>query len=174
MTESFRSLLRSLPDFPASLPPFDAKAAESDPALLFQAWLAAALAAGVPQPHAFSLATTTAAGQPSSRMLILKNIDEAGWHFASSATSRKGLELSENPSAAMNFYWPQLGRQVRVVGSVIELSARASAQDWDERPGADGRPNSSWRLYALQPSEIEFWQASADRNHVRYRIELSK
>ncbi|MEC5151549.1 pyridoxamine 5'-phosphate oxidase family protein [Cryobacterium sp. GrIS_2_6] len=174
MTESFRSLLRSLPDFPASLPPFDAKAAESDPALLFRAWLAAALAAGVPQPHAFSLATATASGQPSSRMLILKNIDEAGWHFASSATSRKGFELSENPRAAMNFYWPQQGRQVRVVGSVIELSAQASAQDWDERPGADGRPNPSWRLYALQPSEIEFWQASADRNHVRYRIELSK
>jgi pyridoxamine 5'-phosphate oxidase len=174
VTESFRSLLRSLPDFPASLPPFDAKVAESDPALLFQGWLAAALAAGVPQPHAFSLATATADGQPSSRMLILKNIDEAGWHFASSAKSRKGLELSENPRAAMNFYWPKQGRQVRVVGSVIELSAEASAQDWDERPGADGRPNPSWRLYALRPSEIEFWQASADRNHVRYRIEVSK
>lgn len=174
MTESFRSLLRSLPDFPASLPAFDVKAAESDPALLFQGWLAAALAAGVPQPHAFSLSTATAAGQPSSRMLILKNIDEAGWHFASSATSRKGLELSENPRAAMNFYWPQLGRQVRVVGSVIELSAEASARDWQERPGADVRPNQAWRLYALQPNEIEFWQASADRNHVRYRIELSK
>jgi len=174
VTESFRSLLRALPDFPASLPPFDAKAAESDPALLFQGWLAAALAAGVPQPHAFSLATATAAGQPSSRMLILKDIDEAGWHFASSATSRKGLELSENPRAAMNFYWPQQGRQVRVVGSVVELSAQASARDWDERPGADGRPNPSWRLYALQPTEFEFWQASADRNHVRYRIELSK
>jgi pyridoxamine 5'-phosphate oxidase len=173
VTESFRSLLRSLPDFPDVLPPFDTATAESDPALLFRGWLADALAAGVPQPHAFSLATATAAGQPSSRMLILKDIDEAGWHFASAATSRKGRELSENPLAAMNFYWPQRGRQVRVVGSVVELSSEAAAQDWDERPGADGRSNPSWRLYALRASEMEFWQASADRNHVRYRIDLS-
>src|SRR6478735_1756190 len=159
MSESFRTFLRALPDFPASLPEFDPATAPQDPAELFKQWLDEALAAGEPQPHAFSLATvgedSGGRQQPSSRMLILKNIDDDGWHFATSRTSRKGQELSESPRAAMNFYWAALGRQVRVVGAVTELSAEASAVDWHERPRADGSDNPDWQLYALQPAEIE-------------------
>lgn len=169
MSESFRSMLRSLPDFPADLPVFDPASAPPDPADLFRAWLDEALAAGVPQPHSFSLATVGAAGMPSSRMLILKNLDAEGWHFASSRESRKGRELTEHPLAAMNFFWSALGRQVRVVGTVVELSADASAADWAERPGADGSLNPSWQLYALRPVEVEFWQADPGRRHVRHR-----
>ena len=137
MSESFRQFLRALPDFPRLLPDFDPATAPDDPAELFRQWLAEALAAGVPQPNACSLATADANGRPSSRMLILKNIDDDGWHFATSRKSRKGLELAENPSAALNFYWPQQGRQVRVAGAVVELSAEASAADWQARPAAD-------------------------------------
>lgn len=173
MTEAFRRRLRALPDFPSDLPVFDPATAPDDPTVLFKEWFEDALAAGVPQPHAFSLATVGAAGMPSSRMLILKNLDARGWQFASARTSRKGRELGENPQAAMNFYWSRLGRQVRVLGPVSELSAEASALDWAERPAADGGANPAWQLYALRPVEIEFWQASADRNHVRHRYELS-
>jgi pyridoxamine 5'-phosphate oxidase len=81
--------------------------------------------------------------------------------------------LTENPRAALNFYWSELGRQVRVVGSVVELSADASARDWAERPAADSTPNPAWQLYAVRPSEVEFWQASADRHHIRHRYDLS-
>jgi pyridoxamine 5'-phosphate oxidase len=170
MSDSFRKQLRALPDFPAVLPGFDPASAPADPGELFRQWLDEALAAGERQPHACSLATVDGSGRPSSRMLILKNIDDDGWHFATSRTSRKGRELSANPHAALNFYWPSLGRQVRVAGSVIELSAEASARDWAERPRADGSSNPNWQLYAVQPAEYEFWQASNDGEHVRHRL----
>ena len=171
MSESFRELLRALPDFPEQLPNFDPAGAPADPAELFRQWLREALEAGVPQPNACSLATADGLGRPSSRMLILKDIDDAGWHFASSRASRKGRELAENPHAALNFYWQQQGRQVRVAGAVAELSAAASAADWQARPGADGGGNPDWQLYALQPREVEFWQARHDRRHIRHRYE---
>lgn len=172
MSESFRRMLRALPDFPAGLPVFDPASAPAGPAALFVQWLDEALAAGVPQPHAFSLATADADGNLSSRMLILKNIDDQGWHFATATTSRKGRELAANPRAAMNFYWSPLGRQVRVSGTVTLLSAEASAADWADRPAADESANPSWQLYALRPTEVEFWQAGADRNHIRHRYSL--
>ncbi|TFD06540.1 MULTISPECIES: pyridoxal 5'-phosphate synthase [unclassified Cryobacterium] len=183
MSDSLRRRLRALPDFPADLPAFDPATAPTSPVDLFLKWLEQSLAAGVPQPHAFSLATSTATGEVSSRMLILKNLEPASsgtnagvdfgaWHFASTRTSRKGRELTANPRAAMNFYWAALGRQVRVVGAVSLLSAEASALDWEERPGADGRSNPDWQLYALLPTEIEFWQASGDRHHIRHRYAL--
>ena len=170
MSESFRDKLRALPDFPADLPSFDPETAPADPAGLFRQWLDEALAAGVLQPHACSLATADSTGQPSSRMLILKDLDDDGWHFATARTSRKGKELSLNPQAALNFFWPEQGRQVRVAGTVVELSAEASAADWDARPGADGSTNAQWQLYALQASEVEFWQARHDRRHIRHRF----
>lgn len=169
MSASFRRYLRALPDFPEDLPDFDPAAAPADPAELFRQWLAEALAAGEPQPHACSLATVGAIAQPSSRMLILKDIDDDGWHIATSRTSRKGKELAVNPRAALNFYWPLQGRQVRVAGGIVELSAAASAADWAARPAADGNKNPDWQLYAVQPHEIEFWQARHDRRHVRHR-----
>lgn len=170
MSETFRRYLRALPDFPPDLPDFDPQGASPDPVVLFRQWLEEALAAGERQPHAFSLATADPSGRPSSRMLILKNIDDDGWHFATSRTSRKGRELAVNPQAAMNFYWPLQGRQVRVAGDVTVLSPEASDADWQERPGADGRSNPQWQLYALRPVEIEFWQARQDRQHVRHRF----
>ena len=186
MSDSLRRRLRALPDFPDLLPRFDPTLAPADPVDLFLQWLDHALAAGVPQPHAFSLATSTPDGRVSSRMLILKNIEAAApagtadvrppqssaWQFASTRGSRKGRELAANPRAAMNFYWPALGRQVRVVGAVSLLTAEASALDWEERPGADGRANPDWQLYTLHPTEVEFWQASPDRHHSRHRYDL--
>lgn len=171
MSETFRQFLRALPDFPAELPDFDPADAPTDPAELFRQWLDQALAAAERQPHAFSLATVAVTGQPSSRMLILKDIDDdGGWQFATSRASRKGQELVANQSAAMNFYWPSQGRQIRVAGAVRELSADASAADWAARPRADGSTNPAWQLYAVQPSEIEFWQAQHSRNHIRHRF----
>jgi pyridoxamine 5'-phosphate oxidase len=169
MSETFRQLLRALPDFPEQLPDFDPATAPADPAELFRQWLTEALDAGVAQPNACSLATADGLGRPSSRMLILKDIDDDGWHFATSRTSRKGRELAAIPQAALNFYWQEQGRQVRVAGRVVELSAAASAADWDARPAADGSRNPDWQLYAIQPLGIEFWQARHDRRHVRHR-----
>ncbi|TFD48320.1 pyridoxamine 5'-phosphate oxidase [Cryobacterium frigoriphilum] len=172
MTDSLRRQLRALPDFPDNLPLFDPATAPADPIALFLDWLGQALAAGLPAPHAFSLATATPEGAVSSRMLILKDIEAGAFCFASTRSSRKGGELAGNPQAALNFYWPAVGRQIRVVGTVSLRSADASAADWNDRPGADGSANPAWQLYALHPTEVEFWQASADRHHIRHRYAL--
>ena len=172
MTDFLRRQLRALPDFPDDLPVFDPGTAPADPITLFVAWLGEALAADLPAPNAFSLATATAAGAVSSRMLILKDVDADAFYFASARSSRKGRELAANAQAAMNFYWPAVGRQIRVVGTVTLQSAEESATDWNDRPEADGSVNPEWQVYALHPTEVEFWQASADRHHIRHRYAL--
>lgn len=169
MAQTLREQLRALPDFPENLPSFEPDQAPEEPGPLFLRWLDEAIAAGLRQPHAMSLATTNAAGRVSSRMLILKDLDADGWHFATSRTSRKASELDQQPRAAMNFFWAELGRQVRVAGAVTPLSAEASERDWQDRPGADGSRNPEWQLYALRPAEVEFWQGSHDRRHLRLR-----
>src|ERR1700753_1966015 len=114
---SIRELLRGLPVFAGDLPDFEPDQAPDDPVTLFTDWLAAAVAAGVPEPHVMSLATVAVDGRPSSRMLILKDVEPEGRsYFASTSTSRKGRELADRPYAALGFYWPRLGRQLRIGG----------------------------------------------------------
>ncbi|MBE1605859.1 pyridoxal 5'-phosphate synthase [Actinopolymorpha pittospori] len=71
-----------------------------------------------------------AEGKPSARVLILKNVEEAGWQFASNSTSRKGLELAERPAAALTFYWVPMARQVRISGTVVASEPDESARDF--------------------------------------------
>ena len=106
----------------------------ADPVSTFNEWLEEARVAGVPVPEAMTLATADASGRPSARMLLLKGADESGFTFFSGYESRKGLELDENPRAALVFYWQPLGRQVRVEGTVRRLSAEASDEYWATRP----------------------------------------
>jgi pyridoxamine 5'-phosphate oxidase len=123
-------LLRGLPSLAGPLPVFDPASAPSDPDELFTTWLADAIRAGVPEPHALTLSTVDPAGRPSARVLILKDLAGGVWHFASSALSRKGKELANTPWAALAFYWPALGRQVRVRGAVSAANGEDSAQDF--------------------------------------------
>lgn len=168
MTESQRDRLRALPDFPADLPVFDPADAPADPQRLFLSWLDDALAHGVPQPHAFTLSTAGPTGHVTARTLILKDLVDGLWVFAGARSTRKGVDLAANPSAAMTFYWPQRGRQVRVTGEVEELGSEVAAADWRARPASTGDSNPDWAAWALEPTEIEFWQARHDREHVRH------
>jgi pyridoxamine 5'-phosphate oxidase len=132
-----RSLLRAIPVLTGSAPDFDPSRAPSDPTSLFVEWLQIALGAGVPEPHAMSLSTVDEHGRPDARMLILKDIDSAGWHFAVNGSSRKGADLAVNPVAALTFYWPPLVRQVRVRGPVVADPPEVTAADFLSRsPGA--------------------------------------
>jgi pyridoxamine 5'-phosphate oxidase len=106
----------------------------TDPVATFNEWMEEARAAGVGVPEAMTLATADGEGQPSARMLLLKGADERGFTFFSGYESRKGRELSENPRAALVFYWQPLGRQVRVEGAVRRLSAEESDAYWATRP----------------------------------------
>lgn len=98
----------------------DAKAAV-DPIKLFRAWMREAEAGEPNDPNAVALATATADGAPSVRMVLLKGLDERGFAFYTNAESQKGVELAQNPRAAMCFHWKSLRRQVRVEGLVSEL-----------------------------------------------------
>ena len=92
-----------------------------DPVALFLVWLREAEAGEANDPNAVALATASADGAPSVRMVLVKGVDERGFSFYTNAESRKGLELEENPRAAMCVYWKSLRRQVRVEGVVTEL-----------------------------------------------------
>jgi len=98
----------------------DAEAAV-EPIALFRAWMRDAEAGELNDPNAVALATATTDGAPSVRMVLLKGLDERGFAFYTNAESRKGMELSGNPRAAMCFHWKSLRRQVRVEGLVSEL-----------------------------------------------------
>jgi pyridoxamine 5'-phosphate oxidase len=134
---SIRDVFRGLEVFPAELPEFDTRSAPDDPVTLFVMWLREAIRDGILGPHVMTVATADSAGRVSSRVLICKEIDEAGrWYFASSAGSLKGRELAANPRAALSFYWPQQGRQIRVRGSAAPAGSQASAADFLARSPA--------------------------------------
>ncbi len=93
-----------------------------DPIALFKEWLGEAEASESLNPNAMALATTTAGGRPSVRMVLLKDVDERGFVFYSNAESRKGLEIEANAFASLCFYWKSLRRQVRIEGAVTPVS----------------------------------------------------
>lgn len=168
------SRLRALPAFPHPLPVLRAEDLPADPDELFLAWLDAAIASGERQPHAMAFATVRDDGTPAVRTLILKDLDEAGYHFSTHRTSRKGVELASHPRASMLFFWRESGRQVRVTGNVIELDTAATQRDWAGRPSYTGEPNPEWQRYAVRADEFEFMQAREDRQHTRVEYRLGE
>jgi pyridoxamine 5'-phosphate oxidase len=107
---------------------------EADPLSQFGAWFREAGAAGVRLPEAAALATSSAEGAPSLRMVLVKGFDERGFVFFTNYASRKGRELAGNPRAALMFYWDPLGRQVRLEGPVARTSTEESAAYAHTRP----------------------------------------
>ncbi len=81
-----------------------------------------------------TLATAAADGRPSARMVLLKGVEDRGFIFFTNYESRKGRELSQNPHAALVFYWPSLERQVRVAGRVRTLTGPESDAYFESRP----------------------------------------
>ena len=105
-----------------------------DPIQQFQVWFDEAIAAKLPMPDAMSLATVTPDCRPTSRMVLLKQVDGYGFVFFTNYESAKAKQLDANPYAALVFYWPQLERQVRVEGKVTKTSAEESAAYFKTRP----------------------------------------
>jgi pyridoxamine 5'-phosphate oxidase len=168
-----REMLRGLEVFPAELPEFDVRSVPGDPVTLFLTWLAAAVRDKILGPHAMTLATADAAGRVSSRVLICKDVDGDGrWYFASDADSVKGRDLAVNPSAAASFYWPQLGRQVRISGVATSAGSEASAADFLARPPASRAAALTGRQSELldDPADLDAAfrqsQAAVDANPV--------
>jgi pyridoxamine 5'-phosphate oxidase len=105
-----------------------------DPIDQFRQWFDAAVAAGLKEPTAMTLATATSDGLPSARMVLLKGVDQRGFIFFTNYQSRKGRELDRNPRAALVFYWAQLDRQIRIVGRVAKIGAPESDAYFHSRP----------------------------------------
>lgn len=104
------------------------------PLAQFDEWFTSANESGVAEPEAMSLSTCTRAGIPSSRIVLLKQVDARGFVFFTNYTSRKSHELTENPYAALAFYWKEVARQVRVVGRVEKVSKAESEAYYKSRP----------------------------------------
>lgn len=107
---------------------------DADPIKQFQLWFDEAIAAKLPMPEAMNLATVTPDCRPTSRMVLLKQVDGYGFVFFTNYDSTKSKQLEINPYAALLFYWPQLERQVRVEGKVTKISREESEAYFKTRP----------------------------------------
>ena len=106
----------------------------TDPIAAFQAWFAEAEKSELNDPNAMTLATATADGMPSARMVLLKDVDARGFVFYTNLGSRKAQELHTNPRAALCFHWKSLRRQVRVEGTVHQVDDAEADAYFAERP----------------------------------------
>ncbi|KAF9878768.1 hypothetical protein CkaCkLH20_03668 [Colletotrichum karsti] len=199
--EDPRDLLRKLKVLQNTLPGTDFDKFPRSPQEAFMMWLKEAIAAEVQEPHAMTLSTVDDYGCPDARVLILKNVDERGWHFAAKAGSPKGVQLVNKGYAALTFYWPEQARQVRLRGKAEQLSDEECLQDFFDRPLGSrvsamaskqssklesraellgsveavkasfkenpDQPCVDWKVYAVLPETVEFWQGTADRLHER-------
>lgn len=112
----------------------DESSVAPDPFRQFEHWFAEVVGSEVREPNAMTLATAATDGRPSARIVLLKEFDERGFTFFTNYASRKGREIAECPSAALLFFWPDLERQVRIEGTVIQLDAAESAAYFSSRP----------------------------------------
>jgi pyridoxamine 5'-phosphate oxidase len=125
----------------------DESASAADPLRQFQAWLEQAISAELAEPNAMTLATVGASGRPSTRIVLIKGVDERGLVWYTNYESRKGQELAANPHAALQFHWVELERVVRVEGTVEKVSEAESdayfaTRPLDSRVGAWASPQS--------------------------------
>ena len=107
-----------------------------EPFGLFDRWFAEAKIAEPGLAEAMSLATATADGRPSLRLVLLKGAGQDGFVFYTNAESRKGAEIAENPFAAICFHWKSLRRQIRAEGMLAEVSKDEADAYWASRPRA--------------------------------------
>lgn len=134
---------------------------DTDPMKQFAIWFQEALNAQVTEPNAMSLATVSTQGRPSSRIVLLKALDQRGFTWYTHYTSKKGDELATNPHAALLFFWPELERQVRIEGLVEKVSDAENDAYFNSRPLASRRG----ALASLQSKAI------ANRSLLEKRVE---
>jgi pyridoxamine 5'-phosphate oxidase len=119
----------------------------ADPRLQFEQWLQQAIDSEIPEPNAMTLATVSSDLRPSTRVVLIKGVDERGIVWYTNYNSRKGQELAGNPFAALQFHWVELERVVRIEGQVEKISDAESdayfhSRPLDSRIGAWASPQS--------------------------------
>src|SRR5665213_1164369 len=106
----------------------------ADPITQFEKWFEEALHAGLIEPNAMTLATSTRDGRPSARIVLLKGADAKGFVFFTDYRSRKGTELDANPRVSLCFWWDALQRQVRITGTAAHVPREESEAYFKTRP----------------------------------------
>jgi pyridoxamine 5'-phosphate oxidase len=108
--------------------------AHADAIQQFDQWWQEALHSEIAEVNAMTLATATATGKPSARIVLLKDFDKNGFTFFTNYHSHKGMELEQNPFACLVFFWKELERQVRIEGPVTKLESPDSDAYFISRP----------------------------------------
>ncbi len=172
---------------------------QPDPKVQFEYWLQNAIQENPSEANAFVLSTVSSEAKPSSRVLLLKGIQDDGkLLFFTNYQSKKGLELAKNPNVSMLFWWPGLERQVRIEGIAEKASKQVSDDYFLSRPvdsqrgaicsrqsevlsdrdellscvngqGDELKRPDNWGGYLVSPLYFEFWQGRANRLHDRFR-----
>jgi len=107
---------------------------DNNPYIQFRNWVDNAIRAGIPDATAMALSTATADGKPSSRIVLLKDVEADGLVFFTNYESRKALQIRENPYGALLFFWPDLERQIRVEGKITRVPSEKSDEYYYSRP----------------------------------------
>ncbi len=114
----------------------------ADPMQQFEKWWQEAIESKIEEVNAMTLATATAEGKPSARIVLLKGIDRNGFVFFTNYHSHKGNQIEENPFVSLVFFWKELERQIRVEGSVSKVTAEESDAYFGSRP--EGSRIGAW------------------------------
>ena len=131
-----------------------------EPIAMFRRWLHDVTVAGLHEPNAMVVSTATPDGVPSSRIVLLKGLDDRGFVFFTNYKSRKGAELDANPAVALLFPWHDLERQVRVEGRASRLDDAANAAYFATRPRA-----SQIGAWASPQSQVVSSREELDRRY---------
>ncbi|REJ82366.1 MAG: pyridoxamine 5'-phosphate oxidase [Bacteroidetes bacterium] len=141
----------------------DKKSVSKSPFVQFESWMKQAIDAGIEEPNAMTLSTVDKNLQPDSRVVLLRDLNRNGFSFFTNYLSEKGKQIQSNKRACLNFYWPELHRQVRIKGMISRLSPKESDEYFDSRPresqiGAWASQQSSvLESRASLESKIEFY-----------------
>jgi pyridoxamine 5'-phosphate oxidase len=122
---------------------------KQDPLEQFDIWLQDAINAQINDPTAMTIATVDPAGQPSQRIVLLKDVSQSGFVFYTNLESRKANELSHNPKISLHFPWHAMERQVKVCGEAKQVSAADAAKYFLSRP--KGSQLAAWASQQSKP-----------------------
>jgi pyridoxamine 5'-phosphate oxidase len=136
----------------------DASSVSADPIKQFEKWFEQALDSKALEPNAMTLATLSESGTPTSRIVLLKGVENGQFVFYTNYQSQKGKELDRNPACSLNFFWPELERQVRIEGVAQRVAPESSDAYFQSRP---------------RPSQVGAW-ASPQSSLIKDRIILEQ
>ena len=144
------------------------KDVDSNPFNQFNAWWDDALKSDLDEVNAMTLATASATGIPSARIVLLKSVSEEGFVFFTNYNSNKGKELEENSNACLVFFWKELERQIRITGKVKKVSAAESDEYFLSRP--EGSRIGAW---ASPQSQVIASREIIEEHITKYTMEFA-